>query len=73
MKEKARCPKVFVFVKGYAEVSGVRNGAKLSGWMVDASVKWMKLGCVVPAFYVGPIALPAPGRSQPRLENATWI
>ena len=40
MKEKARCPKVFVFVsERYAEGAGVRNGAKLfaAGWMVDRS------------------------------------
>ena len=36
MKEKARCPKVFVICERYAEGSGVRNGAKLSGWMVDS-------------------------------------
>ena len=38
MKEKACCPKVFVFVKTerYAEGSGVRNGEKLSEWMVDS-------------------------------------
>ena len=37
MKEKARCPKVFVFVKGMRKVlvSEMPNGAKLSGWMVD--------------------------------------
>ena len=36
MKEKARCPKVFDFVKGMRKGSDVRNGAKLSGWMVDS-------------------------------------
>ena len=36
MKEKARCPKVFVFTKGMRKVPGVRNGAKLSGWMTDS-------------------------------------
>ena len=36
MKEKPRCPKVFVFVKVYAEGFCVRNGAKLCGWMVDS-------------------------------------
>ena len=35
MKEKARCPKV-CFGERYADGSGVRNGAKLSGWLVDS-------------------------------------
>ena len=32
MKEKAHCPKVFVFVEGLC----VRNEVKLSRWMVDS-------------------------------------
>ena len=36
MKEKVCCPKVFFFCERYAEGSGVRNGAQLSGWMVDS-------------------------------------
>ena len=37
MKEKARYPKIFVFVR-YADGSGVRNREKLSRWMVDSQV-----------------------------------
>ena len=33
----------------------------------------MKLGCVVPAFPTGPIALPGLGRSRPGLKNSTWL
>ena len=35
VKEKARCSKVFDFVKGMRK-TGVRIGAKLSGWTVDS-------------------------------------
>ena len=48
MKEKARCPKV-CFCERYAEGSGVRNGAKLSGWMVDSQefrkIDWVRKNC----------------------------
>ena len=35
MKEKARCPKVFVFVKGMRKVL-VSEMEQLSGWMADS-------------------------------------
>ena len=45
VKEKARCPKGLCFCERYAEGSGVRNGAKLSGWTVD-SQEFRKIDCV---------------------------
>ena len=45
VKEKAPCPKVFVFVKGMWKVL-VSNGTKLSGWMVD-SQEFRKIDWVI--------------------------